>query len=262
MPIISFNELLFQLKRDAFYGYAPMAEPGSANQSANATTGRKPPGTTAAKLSGTNSDQGAVEVPQTRTTNAHDLVLKIYADLSAAEQLQDAKAAFRLHPIIKYDAHRELIYLWCSFRGLTAYRDNQPLDWGWRDFIKHWDADFAVDKHELREFLRSQHMPLPTYFFPDEPDRTDDPAIVDMAVAWLKTESPDEAQMKYLRELTQKERAQRWQARINQLHKMPAYHDLTHRELCVVLANELVGEYAEPGTIERETTSPRGKNKR
>ena len=190
--------------------------------------------------------------------NACSLLLRTYKGLLHSEQAHLAWKMFH-RKFFKDEIHRELIYLWCSFIGLPAYQDNQRLDWSWRDYINNWKVVFYFHDDELREFLKQQRLPLPVHYFYNEPDNTGDPAIVDMAIAALKEDVRSDASRTRLRVQTQAQRAQRWQARINELAKMPEHSDKTHAALCEIVAGELIGENVSKSTIMRQTTAPRRK---
>jgi hypothetical protein len=73
----------------------------------------------------------------------------------------------------KGNKHQLLIYLWIEL-GLPGYREGQRIGckfWK-RDALEYWQNDFEIMKTELMEFLREKKYPLPSYFFPDEPDNT------------------------------------------------------------------------------------------
>ena len=220
----------------------------------------------------THADQGAKNTADARVSDdedpsgdavadlcptlSHIVVDRIYQERNHNQQIHQFRSEFRWK-FFKRDIHRELIYLWCCFLGLATYRDGEPLDWSWRDYIEQFSADFTFKEEELSEFLKSQRLPLPAYFFPEEPDRSDDPATIDRTVAWLNTDPAVNVRPKHLRQQTREQRAQRWQARIDQLHKIPEHRDKTHKALCEIVAGELIGEFASVQTIMRQTRAPR-----
>ena len=268
--MISFRELHSQLQLDPFYGYAPQAI-GEPSRVAYPDVSEKDTGNTTASED-THADPGAQDkadaqasqdegpsgdpVAGPRRTRSRTVVERIYHERTHIHQIHQFRSEFRWK-FFKSDIHREVIYLWCCFLDLASYRNGELLDWTWRDYIAHWNADFAFKDDELREFLRSQRLPLPAYFFPEEPDKSDDPAIIDMTVAWLNTESAENVRPKHLRQQANDQRAQRWQTRINELYKMPEHRTKTHKALCQIVASELIGESYNVETIMRRTRAPR-----
>lgn len=268
--MISFSELHGQLQVDPFYGYAPQSD-GESSKAANLEVPEEDTDKTTASED-MHADQGAQNKADTKAsheespsgnaladshrTHCHKVVERIYHERSYNQQIHQFHSEFH-YKFFKRDIHRELIYLWCAFLGLATYRNGERLDRTWRDYIKEWNADFAFKDDELREFLRSQRLPLPAYFFPEEPDNSDDPKTIDMTVAWLNMDPAADVSPKLLRQKTKEQRDQRWQSRINELYKLPEHHDKTHQALCEIVANEFTGESVNVETIKRQTRSPR-----
>jgi len=257
--MITFDELHYHLQLDPFYGYPPLKNRRGQEETSNSAANDEATEPPTLDEGARNAEYATDAIPESFATHALRLVEKTYTQLNAVRRAQEAQRAFRRNAVIKYDIHRELIYLWCSFLGLPTYRKGKRLEWSWRDLVDHWNVDFEFKEDELREFLRRQKLPLPGEFFPNEPDRSNDPTIIDMVVAWLNTESVAEAPQEHLRRQARAQRDQRWQARIDQLHDMPEHRNLTHKELSKMVAGELIGEFADAATIMRQTSSPNPK---
>ena len=236
--MIPFKELHLQLMGDPFYGFPPQA-PAEKRETGDRGMGGR----------------GAETATTLRHTNSRTLVEKIYDDLAGFTQAGQFRSEFAWK-FFKDDIHRELIYLWCAFLGLAAYRDDEPLDWTWRDYIRHWDADFAFKNDELREFLRSQKLPLPAYFYRVEPDTTT--TIRHLAIApppGMGAGGQPTRRSKQKAETARK--SQQWQARLNELAGVPEHRGKSHKALCDIVAGELIAEGHPATTIVRQTVSPR-----
>lgn len=99
------------------------------------------------------------------------LLEEIYEDNAGSPRFQSFRRRYLQIPFKNQHQHH-LVLLWCGLMGLPAYRDNQSLTWEPREFLDHWSADFDLQSEELKEFLRDNHWPLPTWFFPHEIDNT------------------------------------------------------------------------------------------
>jgi len=264
--MISLKELHLQLQRDVFYGFPPRSDHALlsplAVKHAVAEAGAYSTVATLPVFERASEAElillGVVN-HASRRTHAASVIERIYRDTQHIEQVKLFRREFGWK-FFKDDIHRELVYLWCSFLGLPIYRDGKPLDWDWRDFIKHWDADFAVKKDELREFLRRQMLPLPAYFYFDEPDTT--ATIKDLPIAW----APDSDRAQPLaeqetRKAKTRAKYQQWQARLDQLRQMPAHRGKTKEQLCTIIAKELIAQGDKPSYIARRTRMPREKSK-
>ena len=81
----------------------------------------------------------------------------------------------------KSDRVRELIYLWCGFLGLPAYKNGKPLTWQWGDFLEHWAENFQIDIAELREFLEKNSYHLPSAIYPGGVNSTERQKLLEIA---------------------------------------------------------------------------------
>ena len=276
---ITFEELHLRLKRDAFYGFPSLekrkrkTQPRGHQHSRTADSNIVVSQTTGGPetVDDDTVENAPAEVASLKQTdyeapitNAHRLVSKIYTDFHHIEQVQEARRTFR-GKWFGDDIHRELIYLWCSFLGLPAYRDDRCLDWNWQDYIQHWDTglgikkgDFEFKNEELRDFLRNQHLPLPAYFFFGDSDYTHNSQVVEIALKQLAmdgTRPNPTAGRQTQRDRTEQMRTA-WQKRINQLAKQPKHRGKPHKSLCKLVAAEPIGQGKDAETIRRRTKKP------
>jgi hypothetical protein len=103
---------------------------------------------------------------------AESILNGIYQKNSGNALFQNFRRRFSLLPC-KDDIHKQLIYLWCGFMDLPSYSGNQVLNRQSVEYLDHWTDDFNLHLDELREFLRRQKLPLPSYLFPDAVDNTE-----------------------------------------------------------------------------------------
>ena len=269
--MISFKELHLQLILDPFYGHVPTVakrppqpigeestderaiatpepEPQTGQESSNNSNVRSSHDENSAK----NDDK------EVMPTHSHTVVKRIYQQRYHVTQTHQFRDTFALK-FFKKDIHRELIYLWVKFLDLPAYDCGVKLDWEWRDFLKNWDADFEFKKEELRDFLRNQELPLPTYFFYDDSDNTTNPEYVEMALLHLSGggESSETTPGRRAQQLKTNKMRLAWQERIDQLAGTPEHRKKTHTGLSQLVANEPISQGASASTIRRWTKKPR-----
>ena len=100
------------------------------------------------------------------------VIEEIYNDRLHDRTFDEFKRRYLRWPC-KTDAHRHLIYLWIGL-GLPAYRNGSRIGWDFEvhDSLEYWLQDFNFDPDELKSFLREKGFVLPVYFYPDDPDNS------------------------------------------------------------------------------------------
>lgn len=220
MTEYSLANLHFQLMQDPYYGYPPREK-----------------------------DEGPV------STKAHQLVHLFYQQHDHAQVTNFKQRYENSFYGNDNDVHRELILLWTSFLKLPVYHENKKK-WSWTTMLSVQNEDFKkfyFEPDELKLFLRKLDLPLPHYFFFDEPDNTKNlPAnFVDDDKPLLPIKQ---------RQNAREERNATWQRRINDLATLPQHEGKTHVQLCEIVAEESIGAGSSVSTIARCTDSPNKKS--
>jgi hypothetical protein len=229
--MIRLADLHLQLMQDPFYGFPgiPLVPGGSTNP-------RQPPIT-----------HTALVVERMYSVRTHD---------RRASSLKARYADRRFN----HDKHRELITQWCALFGLPLYQGDTVIERSWQALVDQGLDGLCAKKDDLQALLRDQQLPLPAYFFPDEPDNTDNPETVDRVIAVLTCDGEEALAPSELRQRAQGVRNQRWQARIDELAAMAEHQTKTHADLCTIVAGELIAQGNTVATIMRTTRSPYKKN--
>ncbi len=75
---------------------------------------------------------------------------------------------------IPYQDQLELIHTWCGLARLDTYRprDDRSTGWfGW-EYEERCHLDLEIDRDDLKKFLRNWKLPLPAFWFPQDPDNS------------------------------------------------------------------------------------------